>query len=122
MTAVIFAIAIFMVIQMVLQYNKIHYGDVWIADLYVKTVDVNGNPIAAYIIVSESYNTGWKGVKEKQIYASGTFEYVDFFAPTSVSGKQYRIDAMTGDMKFVGVVTVDLVKGRNDIIIVLTAV
>ena len=122
MTAVIFAIAIFMVIQMVLQYNKIHYGDVWIADLYVKTVDANGNPIWAYVTVSEPYDTGWKVIKEKPITASGTFEYVGFFAPTIVSGKQYRIDAMASGMKMMGTVTVNLVKGRNDITIVLTVV
>ena len=122
LTAVIFALCIFMVIQVMLEYNKVHYGDVWIADLYVKTVDVNSNPIAAYILVSEPYGTGWKVVKEKQIYMSGTFEYVGSFAPTIVSGKSYRIYAMTSDMKFVGDVTVPLDKGRNDITIVLTAV
>ena len=122
MTAVIFAIAIFMVIQMVLQYNKIHYGDVWIADLYVKTVDTNGNPIWAYIMLSEPYDTGWKVIKEKPITASGTFEYVGSFSPTIVSGKQYRIDAMASGMKMMGTVTVNLVKGRNDITIVLTVV
>ena len=122
MTAVIFAIAIFMVIQMVLQYNKIHYGDVWIADLYVKTVDTNGNPIWAYIMMSEPYDTGWKVIKEKPITASGTFEYVGSFSHTIVSGKQYRIDAMASGMKMMGTVTVNLVKGRNDITIVLTVV
>ena len=122
MTAVIFAIVIFMVIQMVLQYNKIQYGDVGIADLYVKTVDANGNPIWAYIMLSEPYDTGWKVIKEKPITASGTFEYVGSFAPTIVSGKQYRIDAMASGMKMMGTVTVNLVKGRNDITIVLTVV
>jgi len=113
-----------MVIQMVLQYNKIQYGDVWVAGLYVKTVDTNGNPIWAYIMLSEPYDTGWKVIKEKPITASGTFEYVGFFAPTIVSGKQYRIDAMsmTSDMEMMGTVTVNLVKGRNDITIVLTVV
>jgi hypothetical protein len=122
LTAVIFALAIFMVIQMVLQYNKVHYGDVWIADLYVEAVDVNGNPVAAYIIVFEQQPNGdWLDVKEKQIYATGEFQYVDSFAPTSVSGKSYKIHAMTSDMKMFGAVEVMLIKGRNEVTITLKA-
>jgi len=109
-------------IQIIQQIGKVHYGDVWIADLYVKTVDANGNPIWAYVMMSEPYDTGWKVIKEKPITASGTFEYVGSFAPTIVSGKQYRIDAMASGMKMMGTVTVNLVKGRNDITIVLTVV
>ena len=109
-------------IQIIQQIGKVHYGDVWIADLYVKTVDANGNPIWAYVMMSEPYDTGWKVIKEKPITTSGTFEYVGSFSSTIVSGKQYRIDAMASGMKMMGTVTVNLVKGRNDITIVLTVV
>lgn len=120
--AVIVLTGIFIGVQIIQQYGKVHYGDVWIADLYVKTVDVNGNPIGAYVMVSEPYGTGWKVVKEKPITASGTFEYVGFFAPTIISGKQYRIDTMTSDMQLYGTVIVSLANGRNEIIIVLKTV
>ena len=122
--AILVLTSVFVGIQIIQQIGRVNYGDVYIADLYVKTVNANGIPIGAYVTVSEPYDTGWKVIKEKPITASGTFEYVGFFAPTIVSGKQYRIDAMsmTSDMEMMGTVTVNLVKGRNDITIVLTVV
>ena len=120
--AILVLTSVFVGIQIIQQIGRVNYGDVYIADLYVKTVNANGIPIGAYVTVSEPYDTGWKVIKEKPITASGTFEYVGSFAPTIVSGKQYRIDAMASDMEMMGTVTVNLVKGRNDITIVLTVV
>jgi len=118
--AILIFAGLFFGVQIWEAYNNIHRGDVWIASLYVKTVDENGNPVAAYIMVSKPYGTGWRVITEKATTGTGTFEYIGFFAPTEISGNQYRIDAINDAMKLQAYpLTVSLNNGRNEITITL---
>ena len=118
--AILIFAGLFFGVQIWEAYNNIHHGDVWIAELYVKTIDQNGNPVAAYIMVSEPYGTGWRVIKEKATTGTGTFEYIDLFTPTIISGKQYRIDAINDAMHLQAhSLFVTLVNGRNEITIIL---
>jgi hypothetical protein len=103
-----------------LQYPRFHDGGVLIAELNVKTIDANGNPVATLIMVSEPFNGGWRVIKEQLINASGTFEFVGLFAPSSLTGYSYRIDGMTPTMDKMGTVMVNLANGRNDITLPLS--
>ena len=118
--AILIFAGLFFAVQIWEAYNNIHSGDVWIAELYVKTIDQNGNPVVAYIMASEPYGTGWRVIKEKATAGTGTFEYIDIFTPTVVSGNQYRIDAINDAAKLQASPSiVELNNGRNEITIIL---